>query len=197
VTEAPWRLSAELLERARTAGLGDDDVLHAVALAAFFGHLNRIADAVAVPLDYQVRLSPPAVERAVPPFAPAPRPVRGTPALTLDARPTTAAALARWSEHVATERPPISEYQRAAIATRVGRLLGDASGGAEPRSDVDHRLVALAEQLTLAPWQVDDASFAPLREVGFDDAAVFEACVVASTAGVLSRIEISLIALGR
>src|SRR6185295_19034111 len=79
VTEAPWRLSRGVHERARDAGLTDDDVLHAIALAAYFGHLNRIADAVAVPLDYDVRHVPPRAEPAVPPLLAAPHPVQGEP----------------------------------------------------------------------------------------------------------------------
>src|SRR5262249_37330482 len=135
-------------------------------------------------------------EPGVPPLLPAPRPVRGEPAIPLARRPATAAALASWAEYVAEPRGAVSAYQRAAIATRVGVLLGDATGGAEPRSELDPLLVALAEQVTLAPWQLGVRSFAPLRTAGLDDAGIFDACVVASSAGVLSRIETALIALG-
>src|ERR1700760_4401934 len=50
VTATPWALSRE--HRARWSALGDDDLVHAIALSSYFGHLNRIADAVAIPLDY-------------------------------------------------------------------------------------------------------------------------------------------------
>jgi len=54
----------------------------------------------------------------------------------------------------------------------------------------------LIEEVTLAPWRLDDASFAPLRALGHDDAAVFDACAAASSFGVFSRIRVALIALG-
>ena len=83
VTEAPWSLSGAILDRAHRAGLGEDDVLHVIALAAYFGHLNRIADAVAVPLDYQVRHQPPHAEPATPALEPSPRAVTGPAAIPL------------------------------------------------------------------------------------------------------------------
>src|SRR4029079_12915034 len=75
VTEKPWALSTRHHARSRDAGLSDDELLHAIALASFFGHLNRIADAVAVPLDYTVRYLPPHAEPATPPFHRAPAPI--------------------------------------------------------------------------------------------------------------------------
>jgi len=198
-TEAPWALSRAHHERARDAGLSDDDVLHAIALAAFFGHLNRIADAVDVPLDYRVRRDPPRAEPATPPFlaAPPPTALPALPALTLARRGPTAAALAAWMNHVARPSPALDGYGRAMIATRVGRLLGDVTGEAPPRTDLDRALLELADRITLAPWQLDAASYAALRAAGLDDRGLFDACVVASSAGVFSRIEVALAALGR
>ena len=205
VTEAPWELSRADLARIRDAGLSDDDVLHAIALAAYFSHLNRIADAVGVPLDFVVRREPPPPERAIPPFLAAPAPVTGAPALDLARREPTATALAAWMEHVARPSPALDGYRRAMIATRVGRLVGDATGDqagdAAPRAGdaeaIDRALLELADRITLAPWTLDAASYAPLRDAGFTDRDVFDACVVASSAGVFSRIEVALIALGR
>ncbi|HWO25969.1 MAG TPA: hypothetical protein VNO30_44885 [Kofleriaceae bacterium] len=210
-TEAPWELSRAHHARARAAGLSDDEVLHAIALAAFFGHLNRIADAVDVPLDYAVRREPPRTERAVPPFhaapapvaaapapvAAAPAPVAAAPALALEQRAQTAERLAAWMEHVARPSAALDGARRARIAQHVGRLLGTATGAAAPRDELDHALIALAERVTLAPWALDAASYAPLRAAGLTDRDVFDACVVATSAGVASRIEVALTALGR
>ena len=197
ITEAPWTLSRAHHDRARDAGLSDDDLLHAIALAAFFGHLNRIADCVDVPLDYAVHREPPRAERAVPPFLPAPAPVAGEPALDLARRPPTAAALAAWMEHAARPRGPLDEHRRAMIATRVGRLVGDATGEAAPRDDEERALLELADRITLAPWAMEAASYAPLRAAGWTDRDLFDACAVTSAAGVFSRLQVALIALGR
>jgi len=186
VTEAPWALSRDHHARARGAGLSDDDLLHAVALSAFFGHLNRIADAVGIALDYEVRQLPPHAEPATPPFHRAPAPRCGTPALAIEARPATAAALTAWRDHVVARDPANLE-----IAAWVAGVLGDG----EPVPDHGSALRRLVEQVTLAPWQLGDASFAPLRAIGYDDAALFDACVAASSFGVVSRLAVALTAL--
>src|ERR1700733_7695646 len=66
VTAAPWSITRE--HRARWNALTDDDVVHAIALSAYFGHLNRIADAVAIPLDYACRIAAPPIDHARAPF---------------------------------------------------------------------------------------------------------------------------------
>jgi alkylhydroperoxidase family enzyme len=58
-------------------------------------------------------------------------------------------------------------------------------------------LLELADRVTLAPWTFSEASYAPLRAAGLGDRDLFDACVVASAAGVCSRIEVALISLGR
>src|ERR1700677_642981 len=66
VTETPWLLSGREREQAHAAGLDDTALLHAVLLSAYFGHLNRIADAVGVDLDYSVTIAPLHAEPATP-----------------------------------------------------------------------------------------------------------------------------------
>jgi len=188
VTEAPWALSPDHHVRSRDVGLSDDEVLHAIALSAFFGHLNRIADAVAVALDYEVRHLPPPAEPATPPFHRAPAAQRGVPALAIESRPATAAGLTTWRAYVAARNPANLQ-----IAAWVAELLGDG----DPVPDEDQRaLRGLVEQVTLAPWRLGDDSFAPLRALGYDDAALFDACAAASSFGVLSRLRVALTALG-
>src|SRR5882724_12557501 len=92
VTEAPWALSPEHRARGHEVELSDDALLHAIALSALFGHLNRIADAVGVALDYEVHHVPGHAEAATPPLDRAPARRRGTPALAIESRPATAAA---------------------------------------------------------------------------------------------------------
>jgi alkylhydroperoxidase family enzyme len=200
VTEAPWQLSRKHHERALDAVLSDDDVLQAILLTSYFGHLNRIAEAVAVPLDYQVRHQPLPTDPTVPALAPAPEPVVGKPVIEISKRPTTAAALADWRGYIFSRDAPLTRRQRTLIARWVALWLGD--GGISTPSDLtvnplDDALRALAEQVTLAPWKLSDASFADLRAVGFDDATLFDVCATASSAGMFSRIEVALIALGR
>jgi alkylhydroperoxidase family enzyme len=196
VTEAPWRLSRHHRERAADAGLSDDDLLHAIALASLFGHLNRIADAVVVPLDYSVRRQPPRADPGVPALTSAPSRVAGPPAIDLARRPATQAALVEWRSYAFGRDAPLTRAQRSTIARAVAAWLGDGDH-AVPGDASAHasELLALARLVTLAPWQLGPASFDALRTVGFDDAALFDVCATASSAGVFSRITVALGAL--
>lgn len=200
VTREPWALSS-----ADRGGLGDDDVLHAIALSAFFGHLNRIADATGVPLDYRVAIEVAPADAAMAPMATASERVRGARAIEMTQRPATLAALTAWRDYVMGKPSPLSREERAAIASWVGDWLGDSDDGdddaatapaiaASPRAVA---LKALAEIATLAPWQLGEAAYAPLRALGFDDPAIFDACATASSCGAFSRIDVALRALLR
>jgi hypothetical protein len=76
-------------------------------------------DAVAVPLDYEVQQLPPHAEPATPPLARAPMRIRGTPALAIEARPATMAALAAWRDYLLARDPGNRQ-----IAAWVARLAG-------------------------------------------------------------------------
>ena len=200
VTEAPWTLSRARLAELHKAGLGEDDILHVVTLSSYFGHLNRIADAVQGPLDYQVTHTPPHADPSLPPWPSAPALVVGRPAIDIARRPATATALTEWRHYIFySHDAPLTRRQRTLIARWVATWLGD--GGISPPTDLtvnplDDALRTVAEIVTLAPWQITDATFAPLRAAGFDDAGIFDVCATASSAGVFSRYEVALAALG-
>lgn len=186
-TTEPWRLSRDHLQRARAAGLDDAEIVHAIALTSFFGHLNRIADAVAVPLDYHVRLPPLAAEPATPPLARAPLRIVGSPALAIELRPATAAALTAWRDYLLDRDPGNAE-----IAAWVAELVGD---GDPVGGEVSERR-KLVDIVVLAPWKLADDTFAPLRAIGYDDAKLFDLCAAASSFQTMSRIRVASIALG-
>jgi alkylhydroperoxidase family enzyme len=187
-TLEPWRLTRAHRERARAAGLGDAEIVHAIALTSYFGHLNRIADATAVPLDYHVQLAPMHAEPATPPLARAPARIDGAPVLSLDIRPATAAALRAWSDYLLDRDPANAE-----IAAWAAELVGD---GAPAGGEISERR-RLVEIVVLAPWRLSDDTFAPLRAIGYDDTRLFGLCAAASSFGTMSRLRVALIALGR
>ncbi|MBA3460057.1 MAG: hypothetical protein H0T46_08865 [Deltaproteobacteria bacterium] len=200
VTLEPWSLSRSHHAEWHTTGLSDDDILQGIVLSSYFGHLNRIADAVAVPLDYTVELMPPATDPTEPPLLPSPIAVTGRPALELSRRPATAQAIAAWRTYMFERDAPLTRRQRTVLARWVSMFLGD--GGISTPADltvnpIDSALRDLAEIVTLAPWKLSDESFAPLRKHGLDDAALFDAVAVASSAGFFSRITVALASLGR
>ncbi|MBV8760949.1 MAG: hypothetical protein JO257_26885 [Deltaproteobacteria bacterium] len=198
VTAEPWTLSRHKLKQWHDAGLTDDDVLHGVALASYFGHLNRIADATAVPLDYEVRHTPAHADPSTPPWPEAAKLVTGRAAIDIASRPATAAALTEWKTYMFHRDAPLTRRQRTLIVRHVASWLGD--GGISSPADLtantlDDALRALARTVTLAPWQLGDASYADLRAAGFDDTMLFDVVATATTAGVSSRIAVALAAL--
>lgn len=200
IAEAPWTLSRSLLSRSHTAGLSDEDLLHIVILASYFGHLNRIADATGVALDYNVQLAVPPIDPSAPAWPSAPDLVVGRPAIDVARRAATEKALAEWRKYIFFRDAPLSRRQRTLIARWVATWLGD--GSISPPTDLtvnplDDNLRSIAEIITLAPWKLSDATFAPLRAAGFDDAAIFDVCAITTSAGVFSRIEVALVALGQ
>lgn len=150
-----------------------------------------------MPLDYQVRLEPPHAEPATPALAPAPTTLEADPTW-IERRPATAAALASWRSYLMDhESATLDRGRRALIAARVAGLVGATVPAIEPSSELERALVALTDLVTLAPWRLSDLAFEPLRREGFSDAAVFEACAVASSTGVWTRIAVATVAAGR
>ncbi len=203
VTETPWALSSGDRAQAHAAGIDDAAVLHAVALSAYFGHLNRIADAVGIDLDYTVALPPLRAEAATPPYLMPARPAWPEPspaALDLGSRPGTAAALASWQTYILERETPLTRRQRSVIAHAVAERLGDVAGvgahPAVPEGTLESALVALADEVTRAPWRLGAATVTSLRSAGLEDElAVFDALTVASSSTTFSRIRVALAAL--
>lgn len=205
VTEAPWTLTPSDLAAARTVGLSDEAILQAVLLSAFFGHLNRMADAVGIELDYDVVLTPP---KAVPNTPPYRRPTvaewrdAAVPrALVAALRPGIVDALSAWRAHALFREAPLDRRQRSLIGCAVAERLGDSAAVRElavsRTSALDEALVAAAEVVTLAPWRLGAAPIAALRAAGLsDDAAIFDVFATAAACTTFSRSAVALAALG-
>jgi hypothetical protein len=201
VTEHPWAITGAELARARAAGLDEAGILHAVLQASLFGHFNRIADAVGVDLDYPDSFGAPHVEPATPPYLwptsvpdpHAPRPIE------LASRPGAVDLATTWERYALDRDAPLTRHQRALVAAAVAARLGDTSKPPlTPETDLDRALVDLADLVTLAPWKLGPSAYTRIRLLGMaDDSAVFDAVATASSAGVFSRIRVTLAALAR
>jgi hypothetical protein len=201
VTEHPWALSGLDLTQAREAGLADKAVLHAVLQSCLFGHFNRVADAVGVELDYPDRFGAPHVEPATPPYLRPDVPPDQSAAqpVPLDSWPEVGALARQWEAYALERDAPLTRRQRAVVAAAVAERLGDTTREAvAPGTDLEAALVELADVVTLAPWRLGPEAYARVRELGLaDDADVFDAVATASSAGVASRIRVSLAAFAR
>jgi uncharacterized protein YciW len=197
VTEAPWTLRRDDLTRARAAGLDEASVLHVIVLSAFFGYLNRVADAVGIELDYEVAEPPPpadAATLALPrpdaderPDLLAPRP------LELEMRPGAAELFAGWRAHVMERDAPLPRAQRLAIAA----VVADATGENVELLALPPALHDYADIVARAPWRLGAEALAPLRTLGLDDAALFDVIQVAAYQSFASRLAVALAALAR
>jgi alkylhydroperoxidase family enzyme len=181
VTTAPWTLRG-----AAQFGLSDEDIVQVVVQSAFFGHLNRVADAVAVPLDYQVQHPPPPANILAPRLQAAPLAVGGERGrLSLALRPATQTALAAWHAHIQNKR------FYALIAARVAYLIGESAETPVAADDLERAVLALVTEITLAPWLLLDADYAELRALGLDDTAIFDIVATASAATMFSRLAVA------
>src|SRR5262249_51908059 len=146
------------LRRARAAGVDDAAVLHAILQTSLFGHLNRIADAVGVEVDYPDSFDAPHVEPATPPYLwpeCAPDPHTSRP-IELNSRPGTIELLSAWRGYsIDRDSGALSCQDRGLIASAVAVRLGDATvTTVEPRTSLQTALVDLADVVTLAPWNL-------------------------------------------
>jgi hypothetical protein len=201
VTERPWALSGASLVSARAAGLDDAAVLHAILQTSLFGHLNRIADAVGVELDYPDSFGAPHVEPATPPYLwpdRVPDPAAPQP-IALESRAGAMDLMSAWQVYVLERDAPLNRRQRALLAYVVAVRLGDASvPRVEAETPLDRALTDLADIVTRAPWQLGPTAYAPLRAQGFsDDPDVFDVIATASSCTVFSRVRVALAALAR
>jgi alkylhydroperoxidase family enzyme len=205
VTERPWAMRHADYERARGAGLGDDAIVQAVVLSAYFNYLNRVADAVDIELDYESPLPRPdrdALREGVARPARETWPTGPAFALRLAARPGTAEAFRQWREYVLERESPLSRRDRAVLVRAVAGALCDArtveevgeageaeAGSKREASKREAVLAEYAEVLTVTPWRLSEEHVKGLRGLGLEDRGVLS---VASFQNTASRVRLVL-----
>jgi hypothetical protein len=118
----------------------------------------------------------------------------------LASRPGAVELAAAWEQYALDrDAPALTRRQRAVIAGAVAARLGDTSKPPlAPETDLDRALVDLADLVTLAPWRLGPSAYTQIRLAGLaEDSDVFDAVATASSAGVFSRIRVTLAALAR
>jgi alkylhydroperoxidase family enzyme len=189
-----------VLQRLRDDGLSDEAIVQAVAVAAMFSHLTRVADATGLELDYDSplpRFEVDASREHLPRPDPSAWPAVGPARLPLALLPPFPGALAALQERVFTPTEALSARDRAVIVRAAAFQLCDAAGvaahdGAAPRSPREAALAAYAEKLTLTPWRMTEADLAPLRREGLDDRALLHVIALVGFQNVASRLQLAL-----
>jgi alkylhydroperoxidase family enzyme len=199
ITEAPWTVDDDDLDRVRAAGVSDEGVVQAVTVAAMFNHLTRVADATGVEPDYASPLPRIEVDAS---RAPLPRPdpaeIRPrTPRLSLSLRPRTEEAIARWRAHAQTPSAALGAEERAVIGRAAAHFTGDAAGAASwgdarPETAREAALAGFAERLTVAPWRVTDGDLEALRREGLEDRGLLDVIALVGFQNMDSRVRLAL-----
>ena len=205
MSEAPWTLTPEDLDRLRAVGLSDEGVVQAVTIGGVFNYVTRVADGIGLEFDYESPLPRLQVDTSVEAL-PRPEPdawptLDPRPALTLGHRPATEAAFARWSAYVFDRDAPLARRDRAVLARAAAWSVCDRAGvasfaDAAPASPREVVLAAYATKLTLTPWRMTEADLAPLRAEGLDDAGVLDVVSLVALQNTLSRMRLALGAVG-
>jgi alkylhydroperoxidase family enzyme len=199
ITEAPWTVGAEDIERLRGVGLSDEAIVQAITVAAMFNYFTRVADGTGIEFDYISPLPRIEVDRSREPLPrPASFPKREpVPGVSLALRPATQAAVARWKAYAFDSDAPLSRRDRAVLRRTAAFHLADAAGLAEhadaaPRDDREAALAAYAEKLTRTPWAMEDGDLAPLRRAGLKDRGLLHVISVTALENVLARLRLAL-----
>jgi alkylhydroperoxidase family enzyme len=200
VTQHPWAVEQADYDRARAAGLGDESILQAVVLSAYFNYLNRVADAVDIELDYESALPRPDRDARREPVSRRAREMWPTAApfpLRLADRPVTAEAFDRWRAYVLERESPLSRRDRSVLARAVAWSLCDgwtvdALGDAAPGSAREEVLAGYAEVLTATPWRLNEGQLHGLRGLGLEDRGLLDVISVASFQNTASRLRLIL-----
>ena len=61
LTREPWNCAKEDIERLRSLGLTDEDILDAVSVIGLFNHVDRVADALGISVNpgyYEMAVKP-------------------------------------------------------------------------------------------------------------------------------------------
>jgi alkylhydroperoxidase family enzyme len=201
MTEAPWLVTAEDLDRMSGAGLADHEIVHAVTVAAIFSYFTRVADATGLEYDYESPLPRLQVDVGREPL---PRPARAewpridpSPRRPLSLRPATLAALSAFRTYVFERDAPLTRRERRLIALAAAEGVCDAAGAAElagapPRTPREEALASYAAKLTVTPWRMTELDLAPLRREGLDDRGLLDAISLVALQNMVSRIHLAL-----
>jgi alkylhydroperoxidase family enzyme len=206
LTEAPWTVDAEDIERLRAAGLSEEGIEQAISVAAIFNYFTRVADGSGIDFDYESPLPRISVDRAREPL-PRPPPSTWNPAVdgslvpVFPRRAHFQPALASWHAYLFERDAPLSRRERLVVARAAAEELCDAGAlarwrDAHPADEREHALAAYAKKLTCTPWAVGAADLTPLRALGFSDGAILDAITLTAHQNTFTRMHHGLVARG-
>jgi len=207
LTEVPWAVNGEDIDRLRKEGISDDAIEHAILVAAFFNYFPRVADGVGIEFDYESplpRIDVDTTREALPripreDWNPA---VDGSALPSFAHTPQVASILTPWRILHFDRTAPLTPATRKLVARVVTEELCDSAAlgqwrDAQPANAADEQLVSFARKLTRKPWAMNAGDADALRALGLSDEAILGAITLIAHQNAISRIHHGLAAMRR
>lgn len=205
LTEVPWAVNAEDIERLRQEDISDEAIEHAILVTAFFNYFPRIADGTGIEFDYESplpRIDVDVQREALPriPVEDWNRAVDGSRLPSFSHAPRAASLFEPWRVLHLERTVHFGQTTRRWLARVVAEELCDAAAfgawnEAQAAGDVDERLAAFARKLTRTPWAMNERDVQGLRDVGLSDEAILGAIALVAYQNAISRMHHGLAAM--
>ena len=197
LTEAPWTVDADDIQRLHAEGLTGAEIEQAILVAAFFNYFPRVADGTGIDFDYESPLPRIVVDSSREALPRIPREdwnqsVDGSSLPMFTCAPQITAMLEPWRALHMERTTPLESATRRQLARIVMEELCDGAAlrpEADPcaPNDTENLLVAFARKLTRTPWAMNADDVNALRSAGLSDEAILGAITLVAYQNALSR----------
>lgn len=204
LTEAPWTINADDIQRLHEAGLAPAAIEQAILVTAFFNYFPRVADGTGIDFDYESplpRIVVDATREALPriPMEDWNKAVDGSSLPAFSGAPQITDMLTPWRVLHLERNAPLETTTRRLLAGIVMEELCDAGAlrqecEVRPRNEAEKQLVEFARKLTRTPWAMNADDVIALRSLGLSDEAILGAITLVAHQNALSRMHHALAA---
>lgn len=204
LTDVPWAVNAEDIDRLRKEGISEEAIEQAVLVTAFFNYFPRVADATGIEFDYESplpRFTADSTREALPripsvDWNPA---VDGSTSPPFARGPGIASILEPWRVLHLERTTPLGQTTRRMLLRIVAEELCDSAAlgpwqDAEPASEAEKLLASFGQKLTKTPWAMNQGDVDALRAVGLSDEGILGAITLIAHQNAISRMHHALAA---
>lgn len=205
LTDVPWTVNAEDIERLRKEAISEEAIEQAILVTAFFNYFPRVADGTGIEFDYESplpRITVDSTREALP------RPpkddwnptVDGSSLPTFAHGPHVASLLGSWRVFHLERPTPLGQTTRRMLFRTVAEDLCDSAAlgqwkDAEPSNEAEKHLASFAQKLTKTPWAMNQGDVDALRAVGLSDEGILGAITLIAHQNAISRMHHGVVAM--